>query len=81
VVSQSDVVKLLWANKSVLGDSLSQTVEQLELDDVSVLHFMLCNMCNVSLDNVCVVLGMCTSLEQGHVWICRYVSEPHMLLK
>jgi hypothetical protein len=37
VVSQSDVVKLLWANKSVLGDSLSQTVEQLELDDVSVM--------------------------------------------
>jgi hypothetical protein len=37
VVSQSDVVKLLWANKSVLGDALSQTVEQLELDDVSVI--------------------------------------------
>jgi DNA-binding winged helix-turn-helix (wHTH) protein len=36
VVSQSDVVKLLWANKSVLADSLTQTVEQLELDDVSV---------------------------------------------
>lgn len=35
VVSQSDVVKLLWANKAVLGDSLAQTVEQLELDDVS----------------------------------------------
>ncbi|KAF6259138.1 hypothetical protein COO60DRAFT_1514679 [Scenedesmus sp. NREL 46B-D3] len=36
VVSQSDVVKLLWANKSVLADALSQTVEQLELDDGSV---------------------------------------------
>lgn len=35
VVSQSDVVKLLWANKAVLGDALSHTVEQLELDDVS----------------------------------------------
>jgi hypothetical protein len=35
VVSQSDVVKLLWANKQVLGDALSHTVEQLELDDVS----------------------------------------------
>ena len=35
VVSQSDVVKLLWANKAVLGDNLSRTVEQLELDDVS----------------------------------------------
>lgn len=34
VVSQSDVVKLLWANKSVLGAALTQTVEQLELDDV-----------------------------------------------
>jgi len=36
VVSQSDVVKLLWANKQVLGDALSHTVEQLELDDGSV---------------------------------------------
>ncbi len=36
MVSQSDVVKLLWANKQVLGDALSRTVEQLELDDVSV---------------------------------------------
>jgi hypothetical protein len=35
VVSQSDVVKLLWANKQVLGGALSHTVEQLELDDVS----------------------------------------------
>jgi hypothetical protein len=35
VVSQSDVVKLLWANKAVLGEALAQTVEQLELDDVS----------------------------------------------
>lgn len=35
VVSQSDVVKLLWANKSVLDAALTQTVEQLELDDVS----------------------------------------------
>ncbi|KAF8072382.1 CBSCBS2 [Scenedesmus sp. PABB004] len=32
VVSQSDVVKLLWANKAVLGGALNQTVEQLELD-------------------------------------------------
>jgi CBS domain-containing protein len=36
VVSQSDVVKLLWANKAVLGEALAQTVEQLELDDGSV---------------------------------------------
>lgn len=35
VVSQSDVVKLLWANKAVLEAALTQTVEQLELDDVS----------------------------------------------
>jgi hypothetical protein len=35
VVSQSDVVKLLWANKAVLSEALGQTVEQLELDDVS----------------------------------------------
>lgn len=35
VVSQSDVVKLLWANKAVLGEALAKTVEQLELDDVS----------------------------------------------
>lgn len=36
VVSQSDVVKLLWANKTVLGDAITQTVEQLELDDGKV---------------------------------------------
>jgi hypothetical protein len=35
VVSQSDVVKLLWANKAVLGDTLTKTVEELELDAVS----------------------------------------------
>eukprot|EP00775_Hariotina_reticulata_P012845 gene12845-12972_t len=35
VVSQSDVVKLLWANKAVLGDTLAKTVEELELDAVS----------------------------------------------
>jgi hypothetical protein len=38
VVSQSDVVKLLWANKTVLGEALAQTVEKLELDDVSGLR-------------------------------------------
>jgi CBS domain-containing protein len=36
VVSQSDVVKLLWANKAVLDAALTQTVEQLELDDGTV---------------------------------------------
>jgi CBS domain-containing protein len=36
VVSQSDVVKLLWANKTVLGEALAQTVEKLELDDGTV---------------------------------------------
>jgi len=35
VVSQSDVVKLLWANKAVLGEGLARTVSDLELDDVS----------------------------------------------
>lgn len=35
VVSQSDVVKLLWANKAVLGEGLARTVADLELDDVS----------------------------------------------
>lgn len=36
VVSQSDVIKLLWANKAVLGEALNQTVEALELDDGKV---------------------------------------------
>ena len=35
VVSQSDVVKLLWGNKTVLTDVLSASVEELELDAVS----------------------------------------------
>lgn len=33
VVSQSDVVKVLWTNKAVFGDALKLTVEQLEMDD------------------------------------------------
>lgn len=33
VVSQSDVIKHLWANKKVFGATLSATVEQLEMDD------------------------------------------------
>jgi hypothetical protein len=36
VVSQSDVIKLLWANKTVLGAALAATVEALELDAVRV---------------------------------------------
>jgi hypothetical protein len=34
VVSQSDVVKLLWGNKTVLTDVLAASVEELELDAV-----------------------------------------------
>jgi hypothetical protein len=36
VVSQSDVVKLLWGNKGVMTDVLIATVGDLELDAVSV---------------------------------------------
>ncbi|KAI8468878.1 MAG: hypothetical protein J3K34DRAFT_394289 [Monoraphidium minutum] len=33
VVSQSDVIKLLWNNRACFGASLASTVEQLEFDD------------------------------------------------
>lgn len=33
VVSQSDVIKLLWDNKAVFGATLKATVEDLEMDD------------------------------------------------
>lgn len=33
MVSQSDVIKLLWNNRAVFGPVLSSTVEALEMDD------------------------------------------------
>jgi CBS domain-containing protein len=37
VVSQSDVIKLLWNNRAVFGPVLSSTVESLEMDDGAAL--------------------------------------------
>jgi hypothetical protein len=49
VVSQSDVIKLLWANKAVLGaEGLAATVSQLELDDVSRAWLLCCGRCSSS---------------------------------
>lgn len=83
VVSQSDVVKLLWANKEVLGQALASTVQQLELDDVS--HCpgtQLCCCCCC-----CVIRGRCCGnqgLQQcnkGWEHIARLLVCPCLCVK